>query len=259
MSDPLSLFLAGVVAARAGSAVSFPPSPVRQAMERWEALGMKVVRYFKGPGNLVGVALTFPNGKGMIVYVDPDGKTLVSGVALDLATGENLTARAARMYLGEGQKPVPAISAEELGRLGYLQEGSGEAILYAFIDPECPHCLALVPRLKALAKAGRAVVRWVPVGLLGPSSLTKAAYLLGRKDPEDLLAVMETRDVRPLLKDKEAMGRGGVALEEVMTFAEDHGITEVPYLLLVTGGQVLEIEDPHTVESLLKPPSGEER
>ncbi|RMD70268.1 MAG: hypothetical protein D6819_04700, partial [Gammaproteobacteria bacterium] len=244
MIDFLSLFLTASV-----PGIQAPPPAVEQAIKRWEAVGVKVVRYFDGPGNLVGVALAFPNGKGMIVYVDPQGKTIVSGAAIDLETGENLTAKAARAYLGEGRKPVSDISPSELERLGYLEEGKGDAILYVFIDPACPHCRALVPRVKALAESGEATVRWVPLGLLGPESLTKAAYLLGKGDPGELVSIMDTqKNIQELLRDKEAMGRGGVKLERNMDFAESHGIRSVPTLLLDLGGRVVEIEDPDAVD-----------
>jgi thiol:disulfide interchange protein DsbG len=72
--------------------------------------------------------------------------------------------------------------------------------VYVFFDSQCPHCAALWESAKPLKSQARFV--WIPVGVLGPDSLTQGAALLAAPDGA---AAMEAHEQS--MKDK----RGGIA------------------------------------------------
>jgi thiol:disulfide interchange protein DsbG len=82
---------------------------------------------------------------------------------------------------------------------------TGKKVLYAFIDPNCINCHTLIKMIRGMhaqLNAAGVTVQWVPVAILGPSSLTKAAEMLERGYP----AVQENED-----KFNEAAESGGLS------------------------------------------------
>ena len=97
-----------------------PPQAVEQALALWGALGVEIKAYFPGPGNLVGVAAELMPGKGMVFYLDPTGTFMVSGLVIDLKTGENLTQAAGKRYLGAAAQ----IATEAFDKQTTLRRGT---------------------------------------------------------------------------------------------------------------------------------------
>lgn len=65
----------------------------------------------------------------------------------------------------------------------WIAQGDGRRILYVFVDPNCPYCQLLYENLQPLIKPHGLQLRWVPVAILGPTSVGKAAAILEAKDP----------------------------------------------------------------------------
>ncbi|MCD8497584.1 MAG: thioredoxin domain-containing protein [Alphaproteobacteria bacterium] len=59
----------------------------------------------------------------------------------------------------------------------------GAPVVYAFIDPQCPHCHEFIKDLKPEIEAGKVQLRMVMVGFR-PETLSQAAYLLATPDPQ---------------------------------------------------------------------------
>ncbi len=65
----------------------------------------------------------------------------------------------------------------------WIAEGQGKRVLTIFFDPNCPYCHKLYGMLRADVGKDDLQLRWVPLGMLTPSSLLKAAAILQAKDP----------------------------------------------------------------------------
>lgn len=65
----------------------------------------------------------------------------------------------------------------------WITEGSGPRLMYVFFDPNCPYCHKLYEELRPYVGKHRIQVRWVPVGILTPSSAGKAAAILQGPHP----------------------------------------------------------------------------
>ena len=61
-------------------------------------------------------------------------------------------------------------------------------LLYAFIDPDCPHCKEFLKNAEAPYLTTKKIqLRVIPVGVLGDESMRRAAYLLAQPNAGELL------------------------------------------------------------------------
>jgi thiol:disulfide interchange protein DsbG len=81
------------------------------------------------------------------------------------------------------QNTAPARALAEIGKATVITEGSGPRVLTIFFDANCPYCHALYKELRPDVGKNGLQVRWVPVAVLTPSSLTKGAAMLQAADP----------------------------------------------------------------------------
>lgn len=102
--------------------------------------------------------------------------------------GRNLSKRYRRQY-------KPTIIRQTLDSLDpthLITQGPDAApMLYAFIDPNCIYCHTLYQRAKPLIAFGRLQVHWIMVGVLGQSSIGRAAAILAADDSAAALAKNE--------------------------------------------------------------------
>ncbi|MHB1666756.1 MAG: thioredoxin fold domain-containing protein [Thiomonas sp.] len=102
-----------------------------------------------------------------------------------------LTLRAlALLALAALPVPVVAQSARQaegvlaqIDKTTWIAEGQGKRALYIFFDPNCPYCHKLYGMLRAEVGKDDLQFRWIPLGMLTPSSLPKAAAILQAEDP----------------------------------------------------------------------------
>lgn len=75
-------------------------------------------------------------------------------------------------------------------------------VVYDFFDPNCPYCAEAFQRELPFIQSGKLTVRYIPVAILTPSSLGKAAAILESQKPAQALAM----DFRGVLQN----GSGGI-------------------------------------------------
>ena len=160
------------------------PRPIQDAV----AHGVKVLKTFPAASSLTGWVLSQGLDTSM-VYTTPDGKTLIVGELID-ENGQPLTKQYASKYL-----PAPDYSAsfQQLERLDVIAEGTlikPKTVLYVFFDANCPYCHFTWQALQPYEHAGLQV-KWVPVAVLGESSLPKAVALMTAKDRKTAFRAMQ--------------------------------------------------------------------
>lgn len=230
-------------------------------------------KFFEGPGNLIGVVTFYPNhDKPAVLYVSPDGRVVFLGMAVDTVTNKNLTAEAASQFAPgsalaiSGEKaayvgapggaitngtlaagvapqpgpddPVPTAMATPaaLAQLAYIETGSGDRIVYAFVDPLCKYCQTAHTEISGWQKAGgRTRVRWVPVSLGNEQSTLRAAQALGERSPVALTAMFKGSPIVQSL-----IAKGGLPLDTNLQFiASALPIHATPVFVYVDGGKVV--------------------
>lgn len=78
------------------------------------------------------------------------------------------------------------IAAKMLARIDqatWIEEGKSAHQIYVFFDPNCPYCHRIYHDTRDLVKTDAVQIRWIPVGVLTPTSHGKALTLLDAKDP----------------------------------------------------------------------------
>ncbi len=70
----------------------------------------------------------------------------------------------------------------DLPKATWIAEGKGQRVVYIFLDANCPSCALLYRNLRTLIEPLDLQIRWVPVAVVGPTSLGKAAAILQAKD-----------------------------------------------------------------------------
>ncbi len=144
-----------------------------------------------------------------------------------------------------GQKALLSAFAHARGA-GFIADGRRALVVYIFFDPNCPYCDVLYAELRRFVSAGSPYqFRWVPVGILDPSSLGKAAAILGAADPlkafheneakfnrrtdsggieEDLPS---TRREAQLRHNEALLRQLGIMVVPAMLFRDTHGTVQV--------------------------------
>lgn len=119
----------------------------------------------------------------------------------------------------------------------WIAQGQGGRVVYVIFDPNCPYCHVVYVESQAHLQDFQ--FRWIPVGVLTPSSPGKAAALLAAKDPLAALRRNEDNFVK-------ARGKlGGIAplrpipaaiageLRDNLSLLESTGMRVVPKLLFL--------------------------
>lgn len=167
----------------AASAADYPKQ-IQAAVAR----GIKVVKTFPAVSSLTGWVLS-QGGQSSIVYTTPDGKTMLVGEVID-ENGKPLNTQYASQF---APQPDYAASFQELERADNVVEGSlknPKSVLYVFFDANCPFCHFTWKALQPYEKAGLQV-RWIPVAVLGETSLPKAAAIMAAKDKTSAFRAMQ--------------------------------------------------------------------
>jgi thiol:disulfide interchange protein DsbG len=76
---------------------------------------------------------------------------------------------------------------EDIDEATWIAEGKGNRIVYIFFDPNCPYCHKLYEALQPQIAGKDLQLRWIPVGMLTPTSQGKAAAILQAGNPLEAL------------------------------------------------------------------------
>ncbi len=201
----LLAFLSTCTHLHAQDAVPELPAPIQTLVDEGAQIR------FLGRDKGFDAWLTIKNGQEQYFYVKPDRSAFVMGVLFD-EKGEMITVDQVQRLQNSDGNLLEALANETLitdgnskaaeqkfefkspsERLYYDIENSnwvplgetGAPILYAFIDPQCPHCHTFIEAVrKDYIEKGRLQVRLVPVGFKDETR-AQAAFLMATPNPEE--------------------------------------------------------------------------
>ncbi len=109
------------------------------------------------------------------------GDDLINKLASDLpAPQDDAQKDASREFLSPSEKLFSDVEDSNWVPIG----GANAPAVYAFIDPQCPHCHTFVQNLRTdYIETGKVQLRLIPVGFR-PDTLAQAAFLLAAPDPK---------------------------------------------------------------------------
>jgi len=154
-----------------------------------EAQGLTIIQEFQTGENLRGYAGA-AGQQSIAVYVTPDGNAIV-GTRID-AEGNRLDESKLQELV---EKPMNEKVWQQLQASNWVLDGKENAsrIIYTFSDPNCPFCNRFWEAARPWVNAGKVQLRHVMVGIIKADSETKAAAILGAKNPSTALLENETR------------------------------------------------------------------
>lgn len=172
----------------AASAGALAAAEYPKAIQGAIASGVKVVKTFPAASELTGWVLS-QNGRYSLVFTTADKKTLIAGALIN-ENGENLSAQYTEKYF---PKPDPTALLHELEQAPHVLEGAlknPKSVLYVFFDANCPFCNLTWKALQPYEKIGLQV-RWIPVAVLGETSMPKAIEIMAAADKTAAFRKME--------------------------------------------------------------------
>ena len=152
------------------------PQIIQHILDR----GLSVVADFDATPDMRGYILE-SQGKPITVYVSKDKQHAFVGTHID-QDGNNLSAETIdAVYYPTKARQTWA----ELASSHWVADGDNSAptTIYAFYDPNCPYCQAFREAATPWIQSGQVQLRHILVGVLTPSSLPKAATILGAVNP----------------------------------------------------------------------------
>lgn len=166
-------------AARSTTTDFEPPAVLRALLNHKNDVVMKVFPVSPGLVAYI-VAPEGDKNKPQVVYVTQDGHALV-GALLQLDPKNGLINKS-KQYMEEN---TPKVEVEkfmpEIENSAWIEDGASgpdvKVTMYAFFDANCIYCHYSYLILEPYFKSGLQI-RWIPVAILGPTSMTKAAALL---------------------------------------------------------------------------------
>lgn len=192
-----------VSAAQAQDSLPEMPPPLRNLVNEGAQ-----VRYLGNERNL-DAWLTIKNGQEQYFYVMPDKKTLLMGLLFD-EEGTLITAQQVKRLQSQGDTLLDTLTAlpttnaskqedeafkfktpseqlyTDLQNSNWVALGKADApVMYAFIDPQCPHCHAFIDALRTgrYLEDGKVQLRMIPVGFRDETK-AQAAFLIASPDPQ---------------------------------------------------------------------------
>ena len=148
-------------------------------------------------------------------------------------------------------KESRAVIAEKMltniNQATWIEEGKSAHVIYVFFDPNCPYCHRVYTNTRDWIKQNEVQIRWIPVGVLTPTSHGKALTLLDSKDPlklfhhgEDNFAGGEGSAIDEALDGSDKSVK---ALKNNVKLLRLTGFDAVPSILFRTkGGQAILVE-----------------
>ena len=150
---------------------------------------------FEGLGGMVGVVVAPVNGQPgasrSVVWISPDKSVVFPGPAVDIE-GVNVSERFAQEHSGQGSAttstPTAAVDKSALleraaaTESGSFVQGRRGPVITAIVDLNCVHCNTLFSSAQPLIQEGKVRVRYVLAGFMSPTSVPKAAAVLGARD-----------------------------------------------------------------------------
>lgn len=154
--------------------------------------------------------ITIKNGQEQYFYVMPDQKAFLMGVMFD-DTGKVVTVDQVSRLRKDGDELLDILADDltpqgnkaeqkkdqlefkspseqlffDIENSNWLPLGqSGAPVMYAFIDPQCPHCHHMITDLrKDYIEAGRVQLRIIPIGFR-EETRAQAAFLMASPNPQ---------------------------------------------------------------------------
>lgn len=207
------------------------PAAIQNLVEQ----GVTIYDSFQAPSGLEAYVGSV-QGRPVALYLTSDKKHVLVGQLLN-EQGENLTEdELEQRVVG----PQNERAWSELAKADWIQDGKKDApvILYAFMDPNCPYCHRFREQAEPWVKSGKVQIRHIVVGILGQSSLDKAATINGSEDTTAAFLINQHQFERNgITVDNKAKSAGLKITEKNNELMQELGLTGAPAIYYQVNGK----------------------
>ncbi len=184
-------------------------------------------------------------GRQAVAYLDFAKKHLLPGPVFELDTGKQITTTP--ITTTENRKID--VSKIPLAFSIVMGNPMGKKKLFVFTDPDCPYCRKMHVVLKKFEKIDSDTAIYV---MLNPLAMHHGAYeksrvILAGKSLELLDKAFEGKEL-----PKSGKTEGKAAVDAIIKFANDNGISDTPTLVLTDGSIVVGMRDEETLKKMLE-------
>lgn len=168
------------VLAMAAPAAEAASDPARALVEKMAQPGGRIVREFDSGVGLKGFVVEHPQTKkSALIYVDPQGRYLLSGLLFDGAGG-NLSSSHFDEFV---PKPDATAIIRDAETTAWVEDGrpDAKAVLYVLGEPNCGYCKLFYAQTRAAVAKGDVALRWIMVGF-DPVGKQKSADIFTAAD-----------------------------------------------------------------------------
>jgi thiol:disulfide interchange protein DsbC len=204
---------------------------------------VKEVRPAAVPG-LCEVQFRF-KGKNQILYSDAEGKYVILGQIVEVASGRNISREAMEALMRLTPKEL-----EELKPLVAFTAGESGKDIYYVTDPQCPYCKKGEELFKKLVEAGEVKVHY----LLFPLKFHKGAK------EQSISVICDDKGLEGFhngYKSENQCEEGKKKVEDTIAFMNKKGITGTPAYIFPDGPYRVGVQQEKTLRKLLGLPEAE--
>jgi thiol:disulfide interchange protein DsbC len=209
-------------------------------------IGGKVLSVKPAPVKGLYEILIEKDGRTGIVYLDEEKKHLLQGMVLDINVLQPVFSHPQEL-LQPQQKTSLDVSKIPVESAFIIGNPKGAKKLYVFTDPDCPYCHKMHVELKKLASIAPDVAIHIMLFPLPmhPAAYDKSRAILETMNPEVLDKAFEGKEVpKPNNESSKA------AIDAVINFANQNGISGTPTLVLGDGRILVGGRDAESIQSL---------
>lgn len=220
----------------------------KEATDILKKIGGTVTSVKQSPAKGLFELLVEREGQKGVILMDYGKKHLIQGMVVDIETLQPASAHQQNIPQPKQQTSVD-VATIPVKNAVIMGNPKGSKKIYVFTDPDCPYCRKGHVELKKLAKIAPDVAIYV---MLYPLAMHPAAYDKSRTVFEtmsqDLLdKAFEGKDVPKPTKESSKK-----AIDEIVKFANAHGINGTPTMVMPDGKIEVGMRDAETLKKMLE-------
>ena len=220
----------------------------KDATEILKKTGSTVISIKQSPARGLFELLVEREGQKGIILMDYGKKHLIQGMVVDIEKLQPVFAHQQNIQPPK-QRTSLDVSTIPTANAVIMGNPKGSKKLYVFDDPDCPYCRSGHAELKKLAKIAPDLAIYIMLFPLPmhPGAYDKSRIIVETKSLDLLNKAFEGKDVP---KPKKESSRK--AIDEIIKFANDNGISGTPTLVMPDGKIEVGIPDAESMKKMLE-------
>ncbi len=220
----------------------------KEANDILKKIGGTVTSVKQSPSKGLFELLVEKEGQKGILLMDYGKKHLIQGMVVNIDTLQPAMAHQQNIAQPKQQTSVD-VSTIPVKNAVIIGNPKGSKKIYVFTDPDCPYCQKGHAELKKLAKIAPDVAIHIMLFPLPmhPAAYDKSRTIIETRDNDLLDKAFDGKNIPKPTKDSSKK-----AVDEIIKFANDHGISGTPTMVMPDGTIQVGMRDAETMKKMLE-------